>query len=224
MDNNHSNTIKKIIPSKIEIGFQKFLYNHIGKLIPKSFTPNMVTLIGALGGLFSIISTILTYFSVYFFIGTVLGVLIHLVADDLDGYVARSRNMTSKAGAYFDLITDVFYSTFLLLVLGLTSYSNLEIVVFAIPIYAIVNVTAMNYIIYFNEFPFPRLGPIEAHLSYVVIAILSMIFKYKSFFTVFTLNIKIADIIIVLALIPMYYEMFRMAIGLFIRLKEKEKE
>ncbi len=224
MSEKYKNPVKKIIPSKIETGFQQFLYKHIGKHIPKSMTPNQVTLIGALGGLFAVISTMLTYVSPYFFIGTILGVLVHLIADDLDGYVARSRNMSSKSGAYFDLITDVLFSTFLLLAIGLSPYANLEIMAFAIPIYAIVNVTAMNYIIYFNEFPFPRVGPIEAHISYAVIAILSIIFNSKTLFTVFSLNIKIADAIIFIGLIPMYYEMIRLAVQLFFRLKKQEEK
>ena len=80
----------------------------------------------------------------------------------------------------------------------------------------------MNYIIYFNEFPFPRIGSIEAHLSYAVIAILNMIFKEKTILTVFSLNIKIADAIVFIGLIPMYCEMIRLAVQLFLRLKKQE--
>ena len=81
----------------------------------------------------------------------------------------------------------------------------------------------MNYIIYFNEFLFPRIGPIEAHISYAVIAVLSMIFKTKTFFTVFGTGFTIADIIAVIGMVPMYYEMIRLEIQLFKRLKAEEK-
>ena len=186
-------------------------------------TPNQVTLIGALGGLFAVISTLLTHASPLFFIGTLTGLAVHLIADDLDGYVARTRGMSSKAGAYFDLITDVLFSTFLIIALGLSPYANMEIMAFAAPVYGIVNVTAMNYIIYFNEFLFPRLGPIEAHITYALIAVLSMIFKGKILFTILGIGITIADIIVFAGLIPMYYEMIRLEIQLFRRLKETEK-
>lgn len=223
MQKQHQNTVKKIIPSKLETGFQQFLYKHIGKHIPESMTPNQMTLIGALGGVFAILCTLLTHISPFFFLGTMAGLLVHLVADDLDGYIARNRNMSSKAGAYFDLITDVMFSTFLLLALGLSPYANMEVMAFAAPVYGIVNVTAMNYIIYFNEFLFPRLGPIEAHLTYGAVAVLSMIFRSQPLFSIFGLEIMIADIVLVIGLIPMYYEMFRLQIQLFRRLRESER-
>lgn len=217
------NTVKKIIPSRLETGFQQFLYKHVGKHIPESMTPNRMTLVGVLGGLFAIICTLLTHISPFFFLGTLAGLLVHIVADDLDGYIARNRNMSSKAGAYFDLITDVMFSTFLLLALGLSPYANMEVMAFAAPVYGIINVTAMNYIIYCNEFLFPRLGPIEAHLTYGAVAVLSMIFREKSFFCIFGMNIMIADIVLFIGLIPMYYEMFRLQIQLFRRLRESER-
>lgn len=223
MSEKYKNPVKKIIPSRLETGFQKFLYKYVGTHIPKSMTPNQVTLIGALGGLFAIISTFLTYISPFFFIGTLAGLALHLIADDLDGYVARTRNMSSKAGAYFDLITDVLFSTFLLLAFGLSPYASIQIMAFAAPVYGIVNVTAMNYIIYYNEFLFPRLGPIEAHITYALIALLSMVIGSDEIFSLFGIGIKAADIIIFVGLIPMYYEMIRLQIQLFKRLKADEK-
>ena len=219
----YTNPVKKIIPSRLETGFQQFLYRRIGKHIPKNMTPNQMTLISALGGLFSIISTLLTNISLMFFIGTIIGLAVHLVADDLDGYIARERQMSSKAGAYFDLITDVLFSTFLMIALGFSPYGSLEVMIFAVPVYGIINVTAMNYIIYLNEFLFPRLGPIEAHITYTLLSVLSMIFGSKPIFTLFGVEFKIADIIIAVGLIPTYFEMVRLQIQLFRRLKGTEK-
>lgn len=219
----YTNPVKKIIPSRLETGFQQFLYRRIGKHIPKNMTPNQMTLISALGGLFSIISTLLTHISPMFFIGTIIGLAVHLVADDLDGYIARERQMSSKAGAYFDLITDVLFSTFLMIALGFSPYGSLEVMIFAVPVYGIINVTAMNYIIYLNEFLFPRLGPIEAHITYTLLSVLSMIFGSKPIFTLFGVGFKIADIIIAVGLIPTYFEMVRLQIQLFRRLKGTEK-
>lgn len=219
----YTNPVKKIIPSRLETDFQQFLYRHIGKHIPKNMTPNQMTLISALGGLFSIISTLLTHISPLFFIGTIIGLAVHLVADDLDGYIARERQMSSKAGAYFDLITDVLFSTFLMIALGFSPYGSLEVMIFAAPVYGIVNVTAMNYIIYLNEFLFPRLGPIEAHITYTLLSVLSMIFGSKPIFMLFGVGFRIADIIIAVGLIPTYFEMVRLQIQLFRRLKGMEK-
>lgn len=220
----YKNPVKKIIPSKLETGLQQFLYRYVGKFIPKNMTPNQMTLIGAIGGLLAIAATFLTAVSKWFFAVTILGLLIHLVADDLDGYIARSRGMSSKAGAYFDLITDVLFSTFLLIALGFSPYGNMAVMIFAVPVYGIVNVTAMNYIIYFNEFLFPRLGPIEAHMTYGLMSVLSIIFGDTIVFTIFGSDFMAADIIIFVGLIPMYYEMIRLQIQLFCRLKDQEKK
>ena len=58
MNNKENDTkIKKIIPSKLETGFQQFLYKTLGKHIPKNMTPNQITLIGAIGGLISMFYT-----------------------------------------------------------------------------------------------------------------------------------------------------------------------
>ena len=222
MSEKYTNPVKKMIPSKLETGFQQFLYKHVGKHIPKSLTPNDVTLIGALGGLFAVVSTLLANVSPLFFIGTLLGLAIHLVADDLDGYVARSRGMSSRAGAYFDLITDVLFSTFLILSFGLTPYCNMAVAAFGAPLYGVMNVTMMNYIIYFNEFQFPRLGPIEAHIAYAAAAVLAMIFGDREWFFIGSFGVKTLDIVMFVGMLPMYYEMIRMAIRLFNRLKESD--
>ena len=223
MSEQYTNPVKKIIPSKLETGFQQFLYRTLGKHIPKNMTPNQMTAVGALGGLFAIISALLSNLSRWFLIGTIAGLLTHLIADDLDGYIARTRGMSSRAGAYFDLITDVLMSTFLLLAFGLTPFAHLAPAAFAAPLYGIMNVTMMNYIIYFNEFQFPRLGPVEAHIGYIAFCILAIIFKSHAVFTIFGIGVTVGDILIVLAMLPMYYEMIRMACALFSRLKGLEK-
>ena len=84
--------------------------------------------------------------------------------------------------------------------------------------------TAMNYIRYLNEFLFPRLGPIETHLLFIVICILSMIFGKEPVFEFCNFKFKIADIIFVAGGIPMYYEMIRLQIQLFRRLSVKDNE
>lgn len=66
-----SNKVKKIIPSKLETGFQQLLYKTVGKNIPQNITPNQVTLIGALGGLFGIIFAVLSKINTLFLIGTI---------------------------------------------------------------------------------------------------------------------------------------------------------
>jgi phosphatidylglycerophosphate synthase len=219
----YKNPVKKMIPSKLETGFQQFLYKNVGPHIPKGMTPNMMTTVSALGGVFAIAMTLMTNVSRLFWLGTIAGLAVHLVADDLDGYIARSRGLSSKAGAYYDLMVDILFSTFLLISIGLTPAAHLLPMAMAAPLYGIMNVTMMNYIIYFNEFQFPRLGPIEAHISYTVIALCAMIFEGRRVFRLCGYGVTVVDIISVIAMIPMYYEMIRMMIALFRRLEESQK-
>ena len=223
MAEKYTNPVKKIIPSKLETGYQQLMYKLLGKHIPKNMTPNQVTAVGVFGGAAAIVFALLARISPLFYIGTIAGLWVHMTADVLDGYVARTRGMSSRAGAYFDLISDVLISTFLILAFGLSPFAHLEIAAFAAPLYGVMNVTMMNYIIYFNEFLFPRLGPIEAHIAYCVCCIRAMVFGSAPLFTVAGIGILAGDIFMIVGTLPMYYEMIRMAVGLFKRLKGLEK-
>lgn len=216
--------VKKIIPSKLETGFQQFLYKTVGKHIPKNMTPNQITLIGAIGGLIGIICAFLAKINPLFLIGTIFGLLCHLICDDLDGYVARTRNMSSTAGGFFDLLTDILHITYLIVALAFAGFVRFEIAIFLVPVYALIIFTSMNYILYLKEFLFPRLGPIETHLCFIALCIGSMIFKTTSLIEVFGIGFKFADIVLILGGIPMYYEMIRLQILLFKRLSLKDKE
>ena len=223
-DKNREEKVKNIIPSKLETGFQQFLYKTIGIHIPKKMTPNQITLIGAIGGMIGITCGFAAKLNPLFLIGTICGLLCHLICDDLDGYVARTRNMTSKAGGYFDLLTDILHITYLIIALAFADFVSFEIAIFLVPVYALIIFTAMNYILYLKEFLFPRLGPIETHLFFIVICIGSMIFGGNAIITIYGFEIKFADIVFILGGIPMYYEMIRLQIQLFKRLKLKDNE
>ena len=216
--------VKKIIPSKLETGFQQFLYKTLGKHIPKNMTPNQITLIGAIGGLVGIICAFLAKINPLFLIGTICGLICHLICDDLDGYVARTRNMTSTAGGYFDLLTDILHITYLIIALAFAGFVSFQISIFLVPVYALIIFTAMNYILYLKEFLFPRLGPIETHLFFIVLCVGSMICGNSSIVSIMGFNFKFADIVFFIGGIPMYYEMIRLQIKLFKRLKEKDEE
>lgn len=216
--------VKKIVPSKLENAVYPIVYNTFGKIIPDKMTPNQITLIGALGCLFGIICAFLARFNKFFLIGTIFGLLTHFICDDLDGFVARRKNMSSTAGAFFDLITDIMHITYLLIALSFAGIASFQITIFLVPVYGLLMFTAMNYIRYLNEFLFPRLGPIETHLLFILICILGMIFGSQTTLELYEFKFKIADIIFVLGGIPMYYEMFRLQIQLFRRLNIKDNE
>ena len=224
MSDEKKDEVKKIVPSALERAFYPIVYNTFGKLVPKWMTPNQMTLLGALGGLSGIICAFLSKFNLYFLIGTIVGLCMHIICDDLDGYIARKKNMSSDAGAFFDLLTDILHITYLLIALCFAGIASFEIVIFLVPVYGLLMFTAMNYIRYLNEFLFPRLGPIETHLLFIAICVLGMIFGTKPVFEIWNFPLKAADIVFFLGGIPMYYEMIRLDIQLFVRVKKKENE
>ena len=57
----------------------------------------------------------------------------------------------------------------------------------------------------------------------ILLCILAMIFRTKVIFSIFGIGVMAGDILMVIGMVPMYYEMVRMAIALFRRLKEFEK-
>lgn len=216
--------MKKIVPSKLENFSYQVIYNTFGKIIPKNMTPNQMTFLGCMGSLFGIICAFLSIYNRLFLIGTIIGLLTHLICDDLDGFIARRRNMSSESGAFFDLLTDIMHITYLLIALSFSQVASFEITIFLVPVYALLMFTAMNYIRYFNEFLFPRLGPIETHLLFILICILTMILGTNPIINIFNFSLKIADILFLLGGIPMYYEMIRLQIQLFKRLNLEERQ
>lgn len=215
-------SMKKIVPSKLENLSYQIIYNTFGKIIPEKMTPTQMTLLGCMGSLFGIICAFLSKYNLLFLIGTIIGLLTHLICDDLDGFIARKRNLSSDSGAFLDLITDILHITYLLIALSFAGIASFEITIFLVPVYSLLMFTAMNYIRYFNEFLFPRLGPIETHLLFVLICVLTMILGRDPVITVINLPFKVADILFLLGGIPMYYEMIRLQIGLYIRLEQKK--
>ena len=216
--------INKQVPSRLEHLMYDFLYRFVGPHIPEKMTPNQVTLVGALCGLAGIVCSFLARLNLLFLIGTVLGMMGHLVCDDLDGYVARKRNMTSNAGAYFDLLTDILHITFLIIGLAYTGVVKYEIALWMVPVYALIIFTSMNSILYLREFPFPRLGPIETHLFFQGVCIVAMVFGTGNRVMVWGFGLNITDIIFLVGMVPMYEEMIRLQISLFLRLKRSDRK
>ncbi|MDE6983699.1 MAG: CDP-alcohol phosphatidyltransferase family protein [Lachnospiraceae bacterium] len=215
--------MKKIIPSRLETGLQKLLYRTVGARIPAQVTPNQITFAGALGGLAGIICAALSMWNRWFLAGTICGLACHLICDDLDGYVARTRKMTSRAGGYFDLLTDIVHITYLIIALAFAGVIQFWTAIFMVPVYALLMFTAMNYILHLDEFLFPRLGPIETHLFFAVICVAGIACR-ASWETALGFSWTLADLILLSGGALMYCEMIRLQIQLFRRLSACDKK
>ena len=220
--NNNNAKVEKVIPNPLERALDAITVNTIGKIIPSFVTPNMMTSLGAIGGAIGIAFAFLAKINPLFLIGTCFGVCAHLVCDNLDGHIARKKNMMTKSGAYYDLLTDILHITYLLIALAFSEVVNIKFVIFLVPVYALIIFTSMNEIHYLNKFSFPTLGPSETHLFFLALLIGSMITGCKPLFTLFGIDFKIGDIIAVVGGIPMYIEMIRLQISVFLRIKKQD--
>ena len=216
--------VKKNIPSPVEKLLEKFAYVTIGNLIPDFVTPNMMTAFGALSGLFGIICASLSRIHPLFLIGTCIGILGHLFCDNLDGFIARKKNLKSNRGAYFDLLTDILHITFLLIAMTFAGVMHWWISIFLVPVYALIIFTSMNEIHYLGEFSFPTVGPAETHILFVAIMIGSMITKMQPIFTIREIPVTFADLVCLIGGIPMYFEMIRLQISIYFRIRKAEKK
>lgn len=208
----------KTVPSVLENKFADFTYKFV-KYIPESVHPNTVTGIGIICGILGAFCFFLATFSRWFFIPAALGLVTHIVCDNFDGYMARNRNQKSARGAFFDFCSDVLVCTFAALFLGLSSYAHLEFTAFGAPLYAIYAMITLNYVAYYNEFPFPPFGPFELHSLFVILSILGGIFGPLTLFKIGNFPIMLFDVFLLPSTIGAGIFMIKYGVDLFVRLK-----
>lgn len=212
----------KTVPSILENKFADFTYK-FAKYIPETVLPNRITTIGFFGGLAGALSFFLGSFSRWFFILAIAGTITHIVSDNLDGYIARERRQTSACGAYYDLMSDILFSTFVILFIGISGFTHVVIAAFCAPLYGVHMVSTLHYIMHYNEFPFPGFGPFEIHCTYIGIALINMIFGPVVLFTVWGVSIMPVDIILLVTGIGGYKEVIRMSLGIFRKLRDDRR-
>lgn len=219
-ESGNKNGPRKIIPSIMERKFADFTYK-FAPLIPETVHPNTVTTVGIFAGLMGAVCYALASFSRWFFLGAIIGMLIHIVCDNLDGYMARTRNQKSLRGGFYDIMSDTLVCTLTLLCLGLSSYGHLEFAAFGAPLYGIHMLCTLHYIMIYNEFPFPPFGPFEIHLTYILVAILNFIVGPVTMFHIGSFPVMLLDLIMIPMLLGAAAEVFRMGFKLFFRLKKE---
>jgi phosphatidylglycerophosphate synthase len=167
MDNQ---TVEKIIPNIFEIKFDELVAKILLPIVPSSVKPNHITFIGFTGGLFAAIAFYLASWQKIWLIAAALGVFIHLVADSLDGIVARKRNQTSLQGYFLDQFLDILSFVAICICIGFSSYAEFDIAALNAILYPFHMVVILHWIHLKKRWPFPKLGPFEAHISLILVA------------------------------------------------------
>jgi phosphatidylglycerophosphate synthase len=161
-------------------------------LVPQGVSANQVTLLSGAAGVLAVVAFYLASFHKLWFVVGALLVLLHWVADNVDGHVARTRNQTSAAGRFLDIFFDGL--TFAALGIGLAcaSYAQFPIVAVATIFCLLQYIVTVLWIALSNIWPFPAFGPAEASLTMIVMAIL-MLFLPVDLFTLWGRSFSLID-------------------------------
>lgn len=130
-------------------------------LVPRTVTPNQVTLtsgvVGAAGGFFYLLAD----GGRGWLLAAAAAILVHMVLDVLDGCMARARDQKSDLGYFLDQFLDLLSFVALTAGIAASSYARFEIVILAPLLYAI-NLTVVLHSIHLRgTWKFPPMGPSE---------------------------------------------------------------
>jgi phosphatidylglycerophosphate synthase len=92
--------------------------------LPASVTPNKVTIVGCGGMAVAGLAFYLAGFHPAWFVIAELGVILHWLADHLDGHLARTRRLTSDRGLFLDMYLDMVSVICLMYGIASASYSH----------------------------------------------------------------------------------------------------
>jgi archaetidylinositol phosphate synthase len=149
-----------------------------GRIIPRLpawVTPNQITwlclLVNILGGL----AYYLASFGRGWLFVAILCLLFHWVGDNLDGELARARQMTSERGFYLDLILDQVGVTLFAIGLAFSSYVNTAVVLMAIVAYQVLFHLTLLQIIMRQRLMLGRFGPAEGRFGLMGLTLLAFL-------------------------------------------------
>lgn len=205
--------VEKIILSPFERGFDK-LGVKLLPIVPMSITPNQITSIGFIFGLAAAAGFYLAGIDRRFFFLSIIGILIHLLADSLDGAVARGRGLKSIRGYYYDQMSDIVVAISTFLAIGFSSYGALGIMIFPAIVYPLNMVVILHWIHLKGKWPFPRFGPFEMHFSIIVVAVVSFIINNRMF-DILGFRLSIFDMVVLITVPFGYIEGSISAVKLF---------
>ena len=165
---------KPVYLSPLDRAFERIGY-HLEPLVPRSVTPNTITLIGFVGDLVAGAALYLAAQAPVWFVVAIALILLHMVADAVDGAVARVRAQTSKFGAFLDQMTDNFSFIALPLGIGLSGQARMEILVFGIVMILLHVILQYNWALLTARKVAPFFGSTDYEMTFIVMIVLAML-------------------------------------------------
>ena len=138
----------KKIPEYLESPIDNFLYVLIEKVAPTfhkyGFSPNMITTLGNIATVFSVY----TLYKQYYLISALFFILSYMF-DCLDGYVARTYNLVTEFGDYYDHISD---ATKITVICFMLYRINPTLFLATLPLIIIMGTLMCSYLAYQEKF------------------------------------------------------------------------
>src|ERR1041385_6132089 len=140
--------------------------------MPMWITPDICTMIGVFGALFTAVSYLLSIYDPSFLWFASIGFIIHWLGDSLDGTLARYRHIERPIFGFFvDHVTDAFSATVIFLGLGLTPYVSFNIACLTLIAYLLLCVLVFIRTGVASEFKisYSKLGPTEIRMFAILL-------------------------------------------------------
>ncbi len=144
--------------------------------LPGWVTPNQITLGGLVCNLIGCSAFLLAGYHRAWFLLAILCLVLNWVADNLDGELARARQLTSERGFYLDLVTDQLGVAIIGLGIAFASYTNTVLMLCCLLSYPLMSFLTLMHIVMRQRFPLGRLSPAEGRLGLIILAALTMAF------------------------------------------------
>ncbi len=142
-------------------------------LVPDAVTPNQITVLGGVAGCLS---------GVFFYLGgderhwllvAAALMVIHLIADGLDGAVAKLRNRKSDLGYFLDQFLDLVSFVAVVIGIALSSLAYFQIAILGAVLYPITLFVILHWIHLRNKWIFPIVGPSDLWLLLALFTVLT---------------------------------------------------
>ena len=140
--------------------------------MPMWITPDICTMIGVFGALFTAVSYLLSIYDPSFLWFASIGFIIHWLGDSLDGTLARYRHIERPIFGFFvDHVTDAFSATVIFLGLGVTPYVSFNIACLTLIAYLLLCVLVFIRTGVASEFKisYSKLGPTEIRMFAILL-------------------------------------------------------
>lgn len=145
--------------------------------LPAWITPNQITCIGCMLYVTAGLSFVLASVARHWFLVASLCIFLHWITDNLDGELARARQLSSQRGFFLDLFLDTVGGAAVGAGLGLASYTLPHVLLIANMVILLASVLTVFRLFLTSEFQIPTFGPAEIRMILVMLALASFVWN-----------------------------------------------